>query len=168
MRLVVFRQGFYRSGKTGKPLNLRRNDDLGGFSVRHLRKRLQRTELDYRIRRSRLVDTTDSFRRGFLNLENGGGFTLRLLDAGFLHGFRVQNRRLLFGFGRKDHGFFLSFGNQNRALLFAFGSENGFPAFAFRLHLFFHSIPDCGRRHDVFQFHTVDLDAPRVGGNVQN
>ena len=36
------------------------------------------------------------------------------------------------------------------------------------LHLLFHSLLDLTRGNDVLHFHAVDLDAPLVGGLVQN
>ena len=61
----------------------------------------------------------------------------------------------------------MSFCTKNRRFLFTFRTKDCLPPLSFRFHLFFHSILNCCRRNNVFQFHTVDFDSPWVCRLIQ-
>ena len=79
-----------------------------------------------------------------------------------------MRKSLLLGFGLQYGGFFLSFCDEDLGFLFAFCDEDGFPPFTLCSHLLFHSNLDILWRCDVLYLHTVDLDAPRVGGFIEH
>ena len=62
----------------------------------------------------------------------------------------------------------LALGHQDLGLLLALGLKDGFTALLLRLHLLLHGVLDLPGGHDVLQLHPVNLDAPGVGGLVQN
>ena len=75
---------------------------------------------------------------------------------------------MFIGFGFENLGFLFTFGDEHSRFLFALGLQDLFAAFALGTHLLFHGFLDILRRHDVLKLHTVDLDAPRVGGFIED
>jgi hypothetical protein len=95
--------------------------------------------------------------RAFWTVDDGLGVALGLEDGGLLGGVGAEDGGLLFALGHEDGG-----------ALGALGLQNRLPAVALGLHLLLHGRLDVLRRQDVFELHAVDLDAPGVGGLVED
>ena len=156
-RCVVLHQHLGAGRQTRQALDLAGNDELRGLAVRHLLQRLQRLELDDLIVGRVLVQQAHGVCHGLLHLQDGLRLRLGGHDAGLLGGVRPQQGGLL-----------LALGDQHLTGLLALGLQDGLAALALGLHLLFHGVLDLAGRQDVLQLHAVDLDAPRVGGLVQN
>ncbi len=87
---------------------------------------------------------------------------------GLAFGLGDQQFGLGFTFGAGDLGLLLAV--RHADLVFAFGvtGEHLGAFVAFGAHFLFHGGADLFRGQDLLQFHTVDLDAPLVGGFVQD
>ena len=79
----------------------------------------------------------------------------------------MKDRRLFLSLRIENRGFLLTFCNQNGGFLLTFRTKDGLTALTLCLHLLLHGILNRCRRHNVLKLHTVDLDAPWVGGNVE-
>ena len=143
------------------------DDDLGGPAIRRLGKCLQPLQLEHLVGGIRLGKHPQRLRLGLLHQGDRLRFTLGLPDLLLLDALRPQNGRFLLRLGPQDSRFLFPLGHQDLAVLFTLRPQDGFPAFPFRLHLFFHGVLDLPGRQDVFQLHPVDLDPPFVGGFIQ-
>ena len=138
-------------------LQFRGDDDLGGLAVGHLGQCLQTADGQNLVGGHGLVQQTDGVGIGLLHGQDGLCLALGLQDA-----------LLLDGIGAEDGSFLFALGSGDGSLLFAVGFQDDGALFALGLHLLFHGFLDLTRGNDVLHFHPVDLDAPLVGGLVQN
>lgn len=90
------------------------------------------------------------------------------LEHALRFAFRAADRRFLVRFGGEDHRFLVAFGEEDGALLLPFGEQDLFALLALGAHLAFHRVLDVFRREDVLHFDAGDLDAPGVGGRVED
>ncbi len=82
---------------------------------------------------------------------------LGVTEGGFLAAFGGQHHGLLLAFGLQDGGLPMAFGLQDLGALVAFG-----------LHLAGHAVDQVARRRDVLDLDARDLDAPGLGGGVDD
>ena len=149
-----FRQTLYQ---TGNALDLGRDDDLRRAAVGGGGEGLKALELDDGVGRHGLIDEPDALGGRALHGQDGLGAALRLEDL-----------LLLFRVGAQHGGLLLALSHQDGGALLALGTQDGLTAFTFGLHLLFHRVLDLLRRENVLELHAVDLDAPRVGGFVED
>ena len=84
-----------------------------------------------------------------LDLEDGLGLALGLLDGG-----------LLGGVGPENHGLLLALGHQDLTLALALGPEHRLALLPLGLHLLLHGALYVRRGLNVLDLYPVDLDAP--------
>ena len=149
-------------------MNFGRNNNFSCLTVGGLCERFQTLNRNHGVAGCGFIEHTDSIGICLLYGENGLRFTFGFADFGFFDSLGAQNCRLFFRLGVEDLRLLMPFGNKDFTCLFTLGGENSFTALTLGFHLFFHRVLNFTRRNDVFQFDTVDLNAPRVGRFVQN
>ena len=95
-----------------------------------------------------------------------GRFRLGLREA--LARLGVAEGGFLAALGGQHDGLLLAFGFEDGALPQAFGLENLRTLFALGLHLAGHAVDQVARRRDVLDLDAGDLDAPRLGGGIDD
>ena len=133
------------------------DDDLGGLAVGNLGQGLQAPQGQHLVLRLGLVQQPDGVGLGLLDGQDGLGLAFGFQDPLLLDSVGPQDGSLFFALGGSDGGLFFAFCLQDDGALFPLG-----------LHLFLHGVLDLSRRGNVLDLHTVDLDAPLVGGFVQD
>lgn len=154
--------------RPAKPCGLGRDDDLRGLAVRDLLHGLKRLELEHLVVRGLFVQQRQRIGHGLLHGHDGLRFAVSLENCRLLFGFCLEDGGLLFRVCLQNRGFLFALGDKDLAALRALSLQDSLSAVTLGLHLFFHGVLDVLRRQDVLQLHAVDLDAPGIGGLVEN
>ena len=116
---------------------------------------------------TRLLNKTDTIRRGLLYGTNSLCLALGLLDLLFFLSLCTKNGSFLLSLRIQNGGLLVALSHQDHRLLLALSPENGLPALTLCLHLLLHSFLNSSRRNDILKFHSCHLNAPWIGGNIQ-